>query len=53
MIDGAGLEGQEGCRPAIDHSREELLSVEQVGRWLGPGITPAVFRRRPVEPRPR
>ena len=38
MIDGAGLEGPGDCPPAIDPSREELLSVEQVSRWSGPRL---------------
>ena len=39
MIDGAGLEGPRRLSPpAIDPSREELLSVEQVSRWSGPRL---------------
>jgi hypothetical protein len=37
MIDGAGLEAPGRLSPpAIDPSREELLSVEQISRWSGP-----------------
>ena len=49
MIDGAGLEGPRRLSPpAIDPSREELLSVEQISRWSGPRL----FRRRPAEAGP-
>ena len=47
MMDGAGLEGPRRLSPpAMDPSREESLSVEQV---VWPSI---LFRRRPAEAGP-